>query len=167
MLGIWIAVLSGALMSIQGVWNTQVTKQSSLWVSTGWVQLTALLVCVAAWFFTGRDPVGALWQVENKYTLLGGILGAFITVTVIQSMGKLGPAQATMLIVIAQLVVSYLIELFGIFGVEKQPFDWKKLAGTAIVVGGIILFKWEGFWEKIVIIISGLWSCNSEKNWVK
>lgn len=143
MLGIWIAVLSGALMSIQGVWNTQVTKQSSLWVSTGWVQLTALLVCVAAWFFTGRDSVGALWQVENKYTLLGGILGAFITVTVIQSMGKLGPAQATMLIVIAQLVVSYLIELFGIFGVEKQPFDWKKLAGTAIVVGGIILFKWE------------------------
>ena len=143
MLGIWIAVLSGALMSIQGVWNTHVTKQSSLWVSTGWVQLTALLVCVAAWFFTGRDPVGALWQVENKYTLLGGILGAFITVTVIQSMGKLGPAQATMLIVIAQLVVSYLIELFGIFGVEKQPFDWKKLAGTAIVVGGIILFKWE------------------------
>ena len=143
MLGIWIAVFSGALMSIQGVWNTQVTKQSRLWVSTGWVQLTALLVCVAAWFFTGRDPVGALWQVENKYTLLGGILGAFITVTVIQSMGKLGPAQATMLIVIAQLVVSYLIELFGIFGVEKQPFDWKKLAGTAIVVGGIILFKWE------------------------
>ena len=27
MLGIWIAVLSGALMSIQGVFNTEVTKQ--------------------------------------------------------------------------------------------------------------------------------------------
>ena len=84
-----------------------------------------------------------LWQVENKYTLLGGILGTFITVTVIRSMGKLGPAQATMLIVIAQLVVSYLIEMFGLFGVEKQPFEWKKLAGTAIVVAGIVLFKWE------------------------
>ena len=143
MIGIWIAILSGTLMSIQGVWNTQVTKQSSLWVSTGWVQLTAFLVCVAAWFFTGRDSVGILWQVENKYTLLGGILGTFITVTVIRSMGKLGSAQATMLIVIAQLVVSYLIEMFGFFGVEKQPFEWKKLAGTAIVVAGIVLFKWE------------------------
>lgn len=143
MIGIWIAILSGTLMSIQGVWNTQVTKQSSLWVSTGWVQLTAFLVCVAAWFFTGRDSVGILWQVENKYTLLGGILGTFITVTMIRSMGKLGPAQATMLIVIAQLVVSYLIEMFGLFGVEKQPFEWKKLAGTAIVVAGIVLFKWE------------------------
>ena len=143
MWGILVALLSGALMSLQGIFNTEVTKQSSIWAAAGWVQLTAFLVCVAAWFFTGRDSVGILWQVENKYTLLGGILGTFITVTVIRSMGKLGPAQATMLIVIAQLVVSYLIEMFGLFGVEKQPFEWKKLAGTAIVVAGIVLFKWE------------------------
>lgn len=143
MLGIWIAVLSGALMSIQGVFNTEVTKQSSLWVSTGWVQLSAFIVCVAAWMFTGRESISALWQVEHKYTLLGGVIGAFITITVIKSMGTLGPAQATMLIVIAQLAVSYLIELFGIFGVEKQPFEWKRLLGMALAIGGIVLFKWE------------------------
>ena len=143
MLGIWIAVLSGALMSIQGVFNTEVTKQSSLWVSTGWVQLSALLVCFVAWLFTERESISTLWQVENKYTLLGGVIGAFITVTVIKSMGSLGPARATMLIVIAQLAVSYLIELFGMFGVEKQPFEWRKILGMAVAIGGIILFKWE------------------------
>lgn len=143
MLGIWITVLSGALMSIQGVFNTEVTKQSSLWVSTGWVQLSALLVCFVAWLFTGRESISTLWQVENKYTLLGGVIGAFITVTVIKSMGSLGPARATMLIVIAQLAVSYLIELFGMFGVEKQPFEWRKILGMAVAIGGIILFKWE------------------------
>lgn len=143
MLGIWIAVLSGALMSIQGVFNTEVTKQSSLWVSTGWVQLSAFVVCVIAWLCTGRESIGALWQVEHKYTLLGGVIGAFITITVIKSMGSLGPAQATMLIVIAQLVVSYLVEILGLFGVEQQPFEWRKLLGTAVAIGGIILFKWE------------------------
>ena len=106
MLGFWIAILSGALMSIQGVFNTQVTKQSSLWVSTGWVQFSALLVCIVAWLFTGRESISALWQVENKYTLLGGVIGAFITVTVIQSMSSLGPAKAALLIVIAQLAVA-------------------------------------------------------------
>lgn len=30
MLGFWIAILSGALMSVQGVFNTQVTKQSGI-----------------------------------------------------------------------------------------------------------------------------------------
>ena len=130
-------------MSIQGVFNTEVTKQSSLWVSTGWVQLSALLVWFVAWLFTGRESISTLWPVENKYTLLGGVIGALITVTVIKSMGSLGPARATMLIVIAQLAVSYLIELFGLFGVEKQPFEWRNILGMAVAIGGIILFKWE------------------------
>ena len=130
-------------MSIQGVFNTQVTKQSSLWVSTGWVQFSALLVCIVAWLFTGRESIGALWQVENKYTLLGGVIGAFITVTVIQSMSSLGPAKAALLIVIAQLAVAYLIELFGLFGTQQQPFLWRKFLGLAVAVAGIVIFKWE------------------------
>lgn len=143
MWGILIALLSGALMSVQGVFNTELTKQTSLWVSTGWVQISAFLVCVAAWLFTGRESVGALMKVENKYILLGGVIGAFITVTVIQSMSSLGPAKAAMLIVIAQLAVAYIIELLGLFGVEKVDFQWRKLLGMAIAIAGIVIFKWE------------------------
>lgn len=143
MWGILIALLSGALMSVQGVFNTELTKQTSLWVSTGWVQISAFLVCVAAWLFTGRESVGALMKVENKYVLLGGVIGAFITVTVIQSMSSLGPAKAAMLIVIAQLAVAYLIELLGLFGVEKVDFQWRKFLGMVIAIVGIVIFKWE------------------------
>lgn len=143
MWGLIAALVSGALMSIQGVFNTEVTKQTSLWVSTGWVQLSAFFVCVAAWLFTGRESISALWQVENKYTLLGGVIGAFITVTVIQSMGALGPARAAMLIVVSQLLVAYVIELLGTFGVEKAVFEWRKAIGMAVAIIGIIIFKWQ------------------------
>ena len=143
MFGILIALVSGALMSIQGVFNTQVTKQAGLWVSTGWVQITAFVVCVAAWFFTGRPAVSTLLQTEPKYTLLCGVIGAFITVTVIQSMSALGAAKSVMLIVISQLAVAYLIELFGMFGVEKQPLEWRKILGMVLAIVGIIIFKWE------------------------
>ena len=136
MWGFLSALISGALMSIQGVFNTNVTKQTSLWVSTGWVQFSAFLVCVAAWLFTGRESIGALWQVENKYTLLGGVIGAFITITVIQSMGSLGPARAVMLIVISQLAV-------GLFGVERADFQWRKLFGMLICIAGVVIFKWK------------------------
>ena len=143
MLGFFAALLSGALMSIQGVFNTEVTKQTSLWVSAGWVQISAFAVCVLAWFFTGRESVSFLWQVENKYTLLGGVIGAFITITVIRSMGSLGPARAAMLIVISQLIVAYVIELLGMFGTERQPFEWRKVLGMAVAIAGIVIFKWE------------------------
>lgn len=143
MWGFFTALISGALMSIQGVFNTEVTRQSSLWVSTGWVQLSAFAVCVLAWLFTGRQSIAALWQIENKYVLLGGVIGAFITITVIQSMGVLGPAKAAMLIVISQLIVAYLIELLGIFGVDKEPFEWRKILGMLIAIVGIVIFKWQ------------------------
>ena len=84
-------------MSIQGVFNTEVTKGTSVWVSASWVQFSALLTCLAVWAVTDRQSFGSVLQVQPRYTLLGGVIGAFITYTVIQSMGSLGPARAVML----------------------------------------------------------------------
>ena len=142
MSGVMIALISGALMSIQGVFNTEVTKATSLWVSTSFVQLTALIVCLFAWAFTDRQSFLTLMEVPNKWTLLGGVIGAFITVTVVRSMADLGPARAAMLIVIAQLIVAWVSELFGWFGVERTAFEWRKLMGMGIAIIGVIVFKW-------------------------
>ena len=143
MIGFFIALISGALMSVQGVFNTQVTKNSSIWVASAFVQFTALLVCLGAWLLTDRSSFGALVKVEPKYMLLGGAIGAFITYTVIKSMEMLGPAKAVMLIVIAQLIVAYVIELFGWFGTDKQPLEWRKVIGMGIAIAGVVLFKWK------------------------
>jgi transporter family-2 protein len=128
-------------MSIQGVFNTKVTENSSLWAANVFVQFTALIVCLGAWLMTDRTSFKAVITVEPKYTLLGGVIGAFITFTVIKSMDSLGPAKAVMLIVIAQLIVAYAIELLGLFGVEKAEFSWRKLIGMAVAIVGVIVFK--------------------------
>ena len=131
----WIAALiSGALMSIQGVFNTEVTDKTGPWITNVFVQLTGFFVCLALWFFKERKTTSFsdLLTVEPKYLLLGGVIGAFITVTVIAGMASLGPARAVMLIVSSQV---------GIFGVEKVGFAWTKLLGTALFVAGIVLFK--------------------------
>ena len=141
MIGFLIALLSGALMSIQGVFNTQVTKSAGIWTSSAFVQFTALLVCLGAWLCTERTSFLQVWQVEPKYMLLGGAIGAFITYTVIRSMDALGPAKAVMLIVTAQLAVAYIIELFGMFGSKRADFSWLKLLGLALAIGGVVLFN--------------------------
>ena len=130
-------------MAVQGVFNTQVTKTTGMWVSNGWVQLSAFVVCVLAWIIMGRDSITTLMSVEPKYVLLGGIIGAGITWTVIKSMELLGPAKATLAIVITQLLASYLIELFGLFGVEKEPFVWRKVIGLGVAFIGILIFQWR------------------------
>ena len=144
MAGILTALLSGALMSIQGVFNTEVTKQTSTWLAAGWVQISAFAVCLAAWCITGREPDRGFvprkpWYLRGS----AGQLALFITITVIWSMAGLGPAKAAMLIVISQLAAAWLIELFGLFGMEKTDFTVRKLLGMAVAVVGIVVFQWE------------------------
>lgn len=143
MIGFLIAILSGVLMSVQGVFNTQVTKSSSIWTANAFVQFTAFLVCMAIWAVTDRSNLLGVFKVEPKYMLLGGIMGAAITWTVIKSMETLGPAKAVLFIVVAQIAAAYLIELFGMFGTEKQPWEWRKAIGMALAVAGIAIFKWK------------------------
>lgn len=143
MIGFFVAMISGVLMSIQGVFNTQVSKQAGTWTANAFVQFTALLVCLAAWGITERNSFAGIMKVEPKYILLGGVLGALITLTVIKSMAALGPAVAVLLIVVAQVFAAYLIEVFGLFGTEKTGFEWRKLIGILIAAAGIVIFEWK------------------------
>lgn len=142
-IGILIALISGALMSVQGVFNTEVTKTTGIWLSASFVQLTALVFCLIGWWISGNGDVASIMQVRPKYLLTGGVLGALITFTVIKSMASLGPAKAVLLIVVSQLIVAYIIELFGWFLVEQQPFEWRKLIGMIISILGIVIFKYK------------------------
>ena len=152
MWGYLIALLSGLLMSVQGVMNTGVTKQTSIWVSAGFVQLSAFVICVIAWLVTGRESIAQITQVTPKYMLLGGVIGAFITITVIKSMEILGPAKSVMLIVIMQIVSAYLIELMGILGTKSNWCTCQHCRNCNF------LHVWKRCWTKLikVVVFAGL-----------
>ena len=89
MFGLIIALISGALMSIQGVFNTEVTKQSSTWTTSTFVQATGFLACLLIWLIAEREQsFTMLLKVSPRYLLLGGVIGAVITFTVIKKCGK-------------------------------------------------------------------------------
>lgn len=137
-----IAILSGAAMSIQGVWNTGATKQTSVWIANTFIQFSAFAVCLLVWICKDRQSFAKLFQVTPKYLLAGGVIGVFITYSVIVSMDQLGPAKAVMLIVISQLIVAYFLELFGLFGVERSAFEIRKAIGMGLAIIGFVIFKW-------------------------
>ncbi|MGL4797872.1 MAG: DMT family transporter [Cellulosilyticaceae bacterium] len=137
-----VALVSGLLMSIQGVFNTRVQEKAGTWFTNAIVHGVGLVTSLIVLMFVRDASLEGLRQV-NKWYLLGGVLGAGIVYTVIVSITKLGPAQATMLILIAQMIGSYLIEVFGLFGTEKASFSWMKIISIGIIIIGIILFKWK------------------------
>ena len=131
-------------MSMQGIFNTRVQEETGVWVSAVWAQVTAFLVCLVCWGAVDRGDFLVLRDVTPRYVLLGGVLGAGITVTVIFGMRLVGPAQATVCIVVAQMIFSWLAERFGWFGVEKMPFSWMQFLGILLAAGGLVLIRMSG-----------------------
>ena len=142
MLGIIFGVIAGALMSIQGVMNTRLGEKIGVYEANVIVAGAAFILSVIFLFILGKGDFKMVSQV-NKFYLLGGVLGYLITITVMLAIGKSSPAVAVSSILIAQLLVASLIEAFGIMGSEKIPFLWNKYAGLALMIGGMILFKFK------------------------
>lgn len=142
MTGFIMSIIAGAAMSFQGVMNTRLSEKIGLYESNAFVQGTAFILALIAVFIVGKGNFMEITSVSKIYWL-GGVLGLIITVTVMMAIGSLSPTVAISVILVSQLLVAALIDAFGLLGSEKIPFDWTKYAGIALMIGGVILFKWQ------------------------
>ncbi|MDU1414595.1 MAG: DMT family transporter [Clostridium sp.] len=143
MWGIIFSIISGCAMSIQGVFNTELSKKIGLWETTALVQAIALATSLIVLLFAGDGNFKNL-KSANKLYLLAGILGVIITFTVIKGMSSLGPAVSVAIILIAQLITAALINHFGWFGSTADACGLRECVGVIIMIVGIVIFKWKG-----------------------
>lgn len=142
MAGFIFAVISGAAMSVQGVMNTRLGEKIGVYEANMYIQGTAFLLSLLVMFIFGKGDIKAITDV-NKLYLFGGALGLVITITVMRSVSALDPTLAISAILIAQLITAAVIDAFGLMGSERIAFDWTKYVGIALMIGGVLLFKWQ------------------------
>ena len=70
---------------------------------------------------------------------LGGILSAFIVLSITFAAPKIGVAAAIGLVITGNLVVAALIDRFGWLGVTPIPLQWTRVVGILLLAGGAAL----------------------------
>jgi bacterial/archaeal transporter family-2 protein len=70
---------------------------------------------------------------------LGGVLSAFIVLSVTVATPRVGVTAAISLVLGGQLVMAALIDRFGWFGFERVPLTWQRVAGIALLAAGAAL----------------------------
>ncbi|MBR4953556.1 MAG: DMT family transporter, partial [Oscillospiraceae bacterium] len=142
MWGVIFSIIAGMAMSIQGVMNTRLSEGVGTMWSNAFVQVTAAVLSLLALIFYRDGSIAALGE-TNKLYWFGGVFGLIITITVMLGIRSLSPTVSISIILISQLTVAALIDAFGLMGSEKVAFGWTKYAGLALMVGGVLLFKWQ------------------------
>lgn len=145
-LALLIAALAGVTMAVQGSLNTALGKVIGLLETTFVVHLVGLLL---AGFLVFVLRLGSgNWQRCGDvpwYFYLGGLLGVLIIYGVARSMASVGVAAATTAIIVGQLLTAALVDHLGLFGLERIPFSWYRVAGTALMAGGAWLLLKKQF----------------------
>lgn len=136
-----MSIVAGALMSIQGVFNTRLSDKIGLYESNAFVQATAFIASFIVMLIFGKFSSFKEITSINKLYLLGGVLGIGITLTVMISIKNLSPTCAISIILISQLLVAAIIDAFGLFESKKIPFMWNNYVGVIIMIAGVIVFK--------------------------
>ena len=104
---------------------------------------TGILVLLVA--RRSRSPASAHAFHQPLWMWLGGILSAFIVLSITFAAPKIGVAAAIGLVITGNLVVAALIDRFGWFGVEQIPLDWTRVVGILLLAGGaaLVLNAWR------------------------
>lgn len=137
-----IAFIAGVAMACQGSINSAVSKAIGLSESTFLVHLTAALaVGLILLFGFGKGNFGNYSNVPWYY-YTGGLIGVIITYGVIVTIPKLGAAVATTSIIVGQVLTAALIDHFGLFGLDKEPFKWSNFLGLIFLsIGAKLLLE--------------------------
>ncbi|MDP4178076.1 MAG: DMT family transporter [Bacillota bacterium] len=141
-MGIIFSIIAGICMSLQGVFNTRLSEKIGDWETSAIVQGSGLLLTLLILLFFGNGHFSNIKHV-NKLYLSGGLLGVIIVFTVMKGMSSLGPGYAVGIILISQLIVAALIDIFGIFGTSKINFHYTQVIGIILMIIGVIVFKYK------------------------
>lgn len=140
---IW-AILIGVIIAIQAATNTALRIElNSPWIAAitnfmvGIVVLLIITLIVKPDTFSAMKPI-FIGQVPI-WKLIGGVLGAFFVVSVTVLVPHLGIGKLIILYLFGQIVMSIIVDHFGLFGMPIDKITMQKALGIVLLIGGIIL----------------------------
>ncbi|MBU9723011.1 MULTISPECIES: DMT family transporter [Bacillaceae] len=141
-LGIILAAVAGAFVSIQTVFNNKVNEKTGSWLTTSLVLSMGFIFALVASILMGEFNASQLLQMESWYWL-GGVTGVGVVFCLVQAIRRLGPTYSIAIVLTAQLGTALIWDSLGLLGLEKIPFSFNKLVGIIIIIGGVIVFKYK------------------------
>ena len=140
MLVIVLAMMAGGLVAVQGVVNSQLGKMLSSPLQAALLSFAVGsfgLVVVTLLLGSGFPTVGQLSALPSRLWF-GGLLGAtFITATILL-IPKVGVANMLVAAVAGQIVVSLVLDHYGVLGALQQSITPIRTVGTVLVITGLV-----------------------------
>ncbi len=141
---LFFAVGVGLAMATQTAVNSQLRQYLNSPIQAAFFSFLVGTICLAImmlvmmWNGSALKPTLSQLNEIPVWLWVGGLLGVYAVTASIYTAPKLGFLTFTGLVLFGQVIMSMLLDHFGLIGVEKNPVNWQRLLGAILIAIGII-----------------------------
>jgi len=129
------AVVGGLAIGIQsfsaGILGDRIGVMESVFI----LHLGGLILSAAILLFLRGGNLGA-WRAVPWYILIGGFYGVVILATYSFAIPRIGLATTVTLAIVAQLILSAILDHFGFLGSVQRSLDLRRAIGILVLFSG-------------------------------
>jgi transporter family-2 protein len=135
---ILIGLAGGIAVGLQGPMASMISQQLGLFESVFIVHIGGAVIALLPLLFYGGGKL-AQWKALPWYTLIAGGFGLVVIAAISYMIPRVGVAAAIITVVAGQLLVSTVLDHFGLLGAMSRPMDPTRALGLAVVLVGVWL----------------------------
>ena len=135
---ILVGLIGGIAVGLQGPMASMISQRLGIFESVFIVHVGGALIALLPMLFNGGGKL-AQWKELPWYTLVAGAFGLIVIGAISYTIPRVGVAAAIITIVAGQLLVSTLLDHFGLLGSMGRPLDLTRTIGLVVVLVGVWL----------------------------
>lgn len=141
---IFLAILAGMMMPTQAALNNKLAVSLNSPIMAAFVSFVVGTIALFLYVLATGIPFGNLLSdAKNVPAIawLGGILGAFFVASTVILLPRLGVALTFSLIIAGQMLVTLVVDHFGILDVPVKQISLMRVVGASLITIGVILIR--------------------------
>jgi transporter family-2 protein len=130
-----IGLISGVAVGLQSPLASMITQRLGMLESIFIIHIGGAILIAIPLIFIGGGSLGE-WRSLPWYALAAGSMGLIVVAGVSFMIPRVGVATAITLIIAGQLVISSILDHYGLLGVEVRHINLQRIFGLIVVFAG-------------------------------
>jgi bacterial/archaeal transporter family-2 protein len=130
-----IGLISGVAVGLQSPLASMITQRLGMLESIFIIHIGGAILIAIPLILIGGGSLGD-WRSLPWYALAAGSMGLIVVAGVSFMIPRVGVATAITLIIAGQLVISSILDHYGLLGVEVRHINLQRIFGLIIVFAG-------------------------------
>lgn len=138
-----LAVVAGAVLPVQAGLNVQLGKSVHQPIFAAFASFLVGSLGLLIYLAFLKFDFGSIAQARtvSPVVWIAGLLGAFYVAAVIILAPKLGTALTFSLVVAGQMVISLILDHYGLLGLPVKQINWPRFLGVVFLIIGVLLIR--------------------------